>query len=62
MGHAAGLAAVQSLEKDEAANNLRVQALRDRLHKQGAVLDTPSEKAFTGKNEWSLNQTAHALL
>ena len=61
MGHAAGLAAVQSLEKDEAADNVNVQFLRSTLHEQGAVLQAPTEKAFTGKEEWTLNKTAHAL-
>lgn len=62
MGHAAGLAAVQSLEQDEAAHSLNVQTLRSQLHEQGAVLELPTEKAFTGKGEWRLNQTAHAVL
>lgn len=62
MGHAAGLAAVQSLAKDEAANKLDVQALRQSLIRQGAVLEAPSERAFTGKDEWKLNRTRHAVL
>ncbi len=55
MGHAAGLAAIQSLEKDEAANQLNVQALRESLFQQGSVLEVPDKKAFTGKNDWALN-------
>jgi hypothetical protein len=61
MGHAAGLAAVQSLLKDESASNLDIQVLRENLHQQGAVLEAPAENAFTGKDEWRLNQTAHAV-
>ena len=55
MGHAAGLAAVQSLQKDEAANEADVDALRESLYKQGSILEGPGKTAFTGKNEWKLN-------
>jgi len=55
MGHAAGLAAVQSLEKNEAANQVDVRVLRERLHRQGCILEEPDKTAFTGKNEWNLN-------
>lgn len=55
MGHAAGLAAVQSLIKDEAANQIDVKALREDLHQQGCILEQPGKAAFTGKNEWKLN-------
>lgn len=61
MGHAAGLAAMQSLKKEEAANNLNVQSLRESLYQHGVVLEAPLQKAFTGKDEWKLNQTANAL-
>ncbi|CAA9470507.1 MAG: FAD dependent oxidoreductase [uncultured Segetibacter sp.] len=55
MGHAAGLAAIQSLQRDEAANQLNVDELREKLHQQKAVLEVPDEKALTGKAEWALN-------
>jgi hypothetical protein len=55
MGTAAGLAAIQSLEKDQSAKELDVQVLRGNLHKQAAVLETPTSNAFTGKSEWKLN-------
>lgn len=55
MGHAAGLAAVQSLEKDEAANGLAVKTLREALHREGCILEKPLKTAFTGKNDWKLN-------
>jgi hypothetical protein len=55
MGHAAGLSAIQSLAKDEAANQLNVDELRENLHQQKAVLEVPDKKAYTGKNEWALN-------
>jgi hypothetical protein len=55
MGHAAGLAAVQSLDKDEAANQVDIKALRENLFAQGCVLEEPDKAAFTGKNDWKLN-------
>jgi hypothetical protein len=55
MGTAAGTAAVQSLEHDEAANSLNVKILRDSLQQQKAILETPDVHAYTGKDEWSLN-------
>lgn len=57
MGHAAGLAAIQSLETDESASQLNVASLRESLYEEGAVLEVPGMKAFTGKNEWALNTT-----
>ena len=61
MGQAAGLAAVQSLQKEQAAHQLDVTALREKLYRTGAVLDLPSTAAFTGRNEWSKNVTAGTL-
>ncbi len=58
MGQAAGLAAIQSLQKDEAASQLNVTNLRENLHQQGALLEVQDAKAFTGKNEWALNVDA----
>ena len=55
MGHAAGLAAVRSLDKDEAANQVDIKALRENLFAQGCVLEEPDKAAFTGKNDWKLN-------
>jgi hypothetical protein len=55
MGNAAGTAAIQSLENDEAASELNVNILRESLFQQKAILEKPAATAFTGKNEWSLN-------
>jgi hypothetical protein len=55
MGSAAGLAVVQSLEKDVAANEISVNSLRENLFKSGAVLEIPSSVAATGKDDWKLN-------
>lgn len=55
MGHAAGLAAIQSLERNEAASTLDVKALRDNLHREGCILEEPAKTAFTGKNDWKIN-------
>ncbi|MBC7887275.1 MAG: FAD-dependent oxidoreductase [Ferruginibacter sp.] len=55
MGNAAGTAAIQSLEKDEAASELNVKMLRDNLRQHQTILETPAAAAFTGKDEWSLN-------
>lgn len=56
MGTAAGLAAVQSLEKDESAGDINVAVLRETLHRTGCILEEPAKKAFTGKDEWKLNK------
>jgi hypothetical protein len=58
MGQAAGLAAIQSLNKDEAARELNVQELRKKLDAVGAVLEMPAASAYTGRNDWSKNKTA----
>jgi len=58
MGQAAGLAAVQSLETDEAARQLAVPRLRDRLHRLGAVLTQPEAVADTTRHGWRNNRRA----
>ena len=55
MGQAAGLAALQSLDRDNSASQLEVSRLRENLLQQGAILETPDKPAFTGKDEWKLN-------
>lgn len=52
MGQAAGLAAVQSLAKDEAANQVDVRVLKDDLYRIGAVLEVPETVADTSENGW----------
>ena len=52
MGQAAGLAAVQSLGRDESANQLDVTVLQDNLCGIGAVLELPDEVADTSRNGW----------
>jgi hypothetical protein len=58
MGQAAGLAAVQSLQQDEAANQLTVSLLQQNLRGLGAVLDIPDAVADTSRNGWKANVTA----
>jgi len=55
MGQAAGFAAVQSLDYDEAANELDVQRLRSKLNEEGAVLEIPDVVADTSRNGWLNN-------
>lgn len=55
MGQAAGYAAVQSLEDDEALHQLTILKLRNKLYQNGVILEHPAKQAFTGKNEWNLN-------
>jgi hypothetical protein len=55
MGQAAGLAAVQSLEKDTDAKNIDVQQLRNDLHQLGQVLEMPSEIADISRDGWTNN-------
>jgi hypothetical protein len=57
MGQAAGLAAVQSLQKEQSACQLDVTALRNKLARAGAILELPRMRAFTGRNEWKKNGT-----
>ncbi|GAB2555342.1 FAD-dependent oxidoreductase [Spirosoma areae] len=55
MGQAAGLAAVQSLRTDEAANSLTVNQLQQDLHELGAILDIPDAVADTSRHGWKAN-------
>ncbi len=55
MGQAAGLAAVQSLRYDEAANTLTISQLHQDLSELGAVLDIPDAVADTSRNGWKTN-------
>ena len=55
MGQAAGLAAVQSLRNDEAANRLTVSQLQQDLYELGAILDIPDTVADTSRHGWKAN-------
>jgi hypothetical protein len=55
MGQAAGQAAIQSLEKEESAKQLDIKILREKLYKQGVILEEPDKVAFTGKDDWGKN-------
>ncbi|MBO0949157.1 FAD-dependent oxidoreductase [Fibrella forsythiae] len=55
MGQAAGLAAVQSIRQNEAANTLNVQPLQQTLRQLGAVLDVPDAVADTSRHGWKNN-------
>jgi hypothetical protein len=55
MGQAAGLAAVLSLQKNCAANNIEVKILQQQLHDIGAVLELPVATADTTRNGWKNN-------
>jgi len=55
MGQAAGLAAIQSLEKDCDARLIDVQSLREQLLKIGQILEVPSVEADTARNGWKNN-------
>lgn len=55
MGQAAGLAAVQSLEKDCEANNIDIAVLRNELAQLGQVLEVPRMTADTSRNGWKNN-------
>jgi hypothetical protein len=52
MGQAAGTAAALSLE----TGIVHVPTLQQRLREQGAFLETPSTKAYTGAADWGLNR------
>lgn len=56
MGQAAGLAAAQSLARDEAACGLDTVRLREQLLALGAVLAPPVREARIGAGEWRLNR------
>ncbi|QHW00344.1 FAD-dependent oxidoreductase [Spirosoma endbachense] len=55
MGQAAGLAAVQSLRSDEAANSLTVKQLQQDMYELGAILDVPDTLADTSRYGWKAN-------
>lgn len=59
MGQAAGLAAVQSLQYDEAASRLSINRLQDVLCEYGAVLDIPQTVADTTRDGWKNNFLAN---
>jgi hypothetical protein len=56
MGQAAGLAAVQSLQKDESASNLAINDLQGSLIAMGAILEMPSRVADTSRDGWRNNR------
>ena len=58
MGQAAGLAAIQSLEKDIDVKNIDVHQLRNELLKIGQVLEMPAIIADTSRDGWKNNHTA----
>lgn len=61
MGQAAGLAAVQSLDKDCDAKAVDVQLLRLELMKLGQVLEVPGTLADTSRNGWKNNLTVQSI-
>ena len=61
MGQAAGLAAVQSLDKDCDAKAVDVQLLRLELMKLGQVLEVPGALADTSRNGWKNNLTVQSI-
>jgi hypothetical protein len=56
MGTAVGLAAIQSLNKETAANEIDVNDLRNTLNRFGCILEIPANQARTGKGDWKLNK------
>ena len=59
MGTASGLAAVQSLTDDSAANELEVKLLRNELYRIGSVLEVPEKPVSTGKEDWKSTVNSH---
>jgi FAD dependent oxidoreductase len=59
MGQAAGLAAIQSLDKDCDAKAINVSLLRDELNQLGQILEVPSVTADTSRNGWKNNFVKH---
>ncbi|WP_128545813.1 FAD-dependent oxidoreductase [Larkinella soli] len=59
MGQAAGLAAVQSLVRDEPAGQVEAGGLRDRLRQIGAVLELPETVADTSRYGWKRKQNVN---
>jgi hypothetical protein len=61
MGTAVGLAAIQSIRTESAANNLDVNILQDNLYKCGSILEIPQQTARTGPDDWKSNKTYETL-
>jgi len=57
MGQAAGLATVQSLNKDCDARNVDIALLRNDLIAIGQILDIPDSVADTSRTGWKNNLT-----
>ena len=55
MGQAAGLAAIQSLEKDCDAEHIDISQLRNELVQLGQILEPPSSTADTSREGWENN-------
>ncbi|KAB2815024.1 MAG: FAD-dependent oxidoreductase, partial [Paludibacter sp.] len=55
MGQAAGLAVIQSLEKDCGAKDIDVARLRDELTALGQMLAIPNHPADTSRDGWKNN-------
>jgi hypothetical protein len=56
MGQAAGTAAALSLEVNGGAREIPIATLQERLRASGAVIDTPTRLAATGRDDWSANR------
>lgn len=56
MGHAAGLAAAQSLHHSCSARDVNVKHLRDALRRAGCVLEMPTTVAQTAADAWRANR------
>jgi hypothetical protein len=55
MGQAAGTAAALSLAANCGAREVPVARLQSRLRAAGARLETPEQRAVTGRDEWQKN-------
>lgn len=55
MGHAAGTAAALSLRLGTSAREVPILALQESLRRAGAVLETPTRVASTGRGDWTKN-------
>lgn len=55
MGQAAGLAAIQSLNKDCDANDINISLLKNELFALGQVLEVPDRIATTSRTGWKNN-------
>jgi hypothetical protein len=43
------------LEKEESAKQLDIKILREKLYKQGVILEEPTKVALIGKDDWGKN-------